>query len=395
MKTTIILANSNSQKVRVAAYCRVSKETEEQISSLSIQEECFRSMLENNIEYEFIDIFVDKGKSGLRKKNRTEFDRMVKLAKGKKIDLIYVKSISRLARNTVDLLETVKILRSKKVYFYFEIEKINTKDAGKDFILTLFAALAQEESMVKSQNTTWGIRTAMRNGDYKMKKVYGYNVINHELYINEKEAEVIKVIFYMYTTLKFGANKIAKVLETMEILSPGGCKKWNSKTIIEILKNETYKGDIILQKTFISDVITGKREVNNGQLDKFIYINDHAPIVDEEVFYKANELRMSKEFGNHKENQFKPQYLLSKLLKCGECGSNYARRIERGKIVYRCSNRMHHGIEKCPCSITLKENEILDDLSRHLNINNINEEKIKNCINSIIVYESHIEIFNK
>lgn len=391
MKITIIPAKTNKQTLKIAAYCRVSKSTEEQLNSIIVQKAYYEDFIHNLKDCEYAGVFVDIGKSGLRKKGREEFSRMIRLAKKKNIDLILVKSVSRLSRNTLDLLKIVQELRKREVYFYFEIEKIHTKDISKDMILTLLVAQAQEESMEKSKNITWGIRVAMRNGEYKMKKLYGFDVIDNRLCINTKEAEVVKMIFEMYANLNFGASKIIKVLEDKEILSPRGLKKWSCKSIIEILKNETYKGEIVLQKTFTKDTLSGKRESNKGQLEKYRYTNSHNQIVDEELFSRANELRLNKNFGNQKENQFKPQYILSKILKCGECGSNYSRRKERGKIVYRCSKRMHHGIDKCPTSVTLNENEVFGEIRKYLKVEDLNNIVIEDNIKSIIIYENFIE----
>ena len=384
VKVEKILANEKEDKLlRVAAYCRISKNVDEQLSSLENQIAHFKSYENKENSVELVEIFYDYGKSGLRKKGRNEYQRMLASAFNNKFDYILTKSVSRFSRNTLDILIDVRKLREKHVYVYFEKERIDTKRDDYEIILAIYASLSQEESMGISKNITWGIRAKMKRGELAVKSIYGYRKVNDELEIVEKEADVVKLIFHEYLrgrTLK----QIKELLKDFNIKSPSGKDKWDCKTINNMLSNEKYIGNVIQQKTFVSDTLTGKREINIGQIEKICIMNNHDSIISREDFEKVQELKKKRSRyivdrdGNKviRHNQYSSKSIYSNLLVCGYCRAPYRRRTERGKVVYRCATRMDKGRDKCPQSITLKE-EYLNDSINQIKNNDLNFDSLE------------------
>ena len=356
--------------LRVAAYCRVSTQLEQQESSFEAQKNYYTEKITNNPNWKLAGIYADDGISGTDMKKRDEFNRLLQDCEAGKIDMILTKSISRFARNTVDTLNTLRILRKKGVTVFFEKEHIDTHADNGEMIITVLSGLAQEESFNLSENTRWGIIRKFENGTIMLNhnRFMGYTKgKDGELAIVPEEAETVRLIFRMYLEGTSIAG-IKRHLEKEGILTVTGRKIWNEGTISKMLSNEKYMGDALLQKSYTADFLTKTRKKNNGEMRQYYITDNHEGIVAKEIYYavqrekqrraerrKPAVTRRTKE----KKKGYSSKYILSNLLVCGECGQPYRRitwtRNGVKRIVWRCSNRVEHGTEYCKNSPTLDE----------------------------------------
>ena len=351
---------------KVAAYCRVSTEQENQQNSYATQISYYTDYISSNPDWQLVGIFADEGISGTRTKNRTQFNRMIRMARRKKIDLILCKSISRFARNTVDCLDYVRELKSLGVTVIFEKENINTSSMSSEFAISLYASFAQAESESISKNVTWGIEKSFREGNvrYQFRQMLGYRLDeNGKPYIMDEEAEIIRFIFREYAEGKRSVE-IAKALMSMGAKRRNGSTEWTRNHVYQILRNEKYVGDAILQKTYTVNCITHDRKKNHGQKPMYLVQDCHDAIIDRKT-YDTVRLELEKRKrdarkGTRDKGRYVTKYCMSRLLICPYCGGFYKRTIwleKGGKIgVWRCKNRLD-GI-RCPKSSSYHE-EIL------------------------------------
>lgn len=277
--------NNTMRKMRVAAYCRVSTEEEEQQGSFETQKLYYTEKINSTSEWELAGIYADDGISGIHTKKRDGFNQMIQDCKKKKIDLILTKSISRFARNTLDSIQYVRMLKAIGIAVIFEKENINTSTMNSEMILTVLSAFAQAESESISQNVARGKRMGFRQGKFPFPygQILGYRKgLDGKPEVIPEEAEVIRMIFNSYLQ---GASllTIKKKLEAGGVLTARGNKKWSSESVQRILQNEKYCGDVLLQKTFIEDVLTGVSKKNTGQLPQYYIENNHEGIVADGV----------------------------------------------------------------------------------------------------------------
>ena len=309
---------------RVAAYCRVSTDLEEQESSLELQMDAYKKIIKNHAGWELAGIFVDEGLSGTSVEKRIEFQRMIQDAEDGKIDVILAKSISRFARNTQDALLYTRYLQKFGVSVFFEKEGIDTAGFSSEFMLTILAAFAQEESHSISENTKRGIRNRFKMGIPMWSEVYG---LKEGWQINEEEAKNIRLIFDLFTSDKTPAE-VADELNKRRIPTPGSTKKWNSKNVGRILTNEKYVGDVLMQKTYVNNFMEHKSLENSDALVEQYYKRDHHKgIVSREQFNKAQDLyAMINPFNGPL------QYPYFGFLKCPCCGNNMIKVMVGGSI---------------------------------------------------------------
>ena len=335
------------KRTRVAAYARVSTDKDEQQNSLEAQKDYFNMLIRSNVTWEFAGVYYDDGISGLTHKNRDGFNNMVEDALNGKIDLIITKSISRFARNTLDSLEVLRKLKDKGVGVYFQKENINTLDGKGEFVLTLMASFAQEESRSISENVTWGKRKSYAKGKVSVpfRHFLGFKRgKNGELKIDKKEARIIEFIYYM-TILDYSPAQIVSKLEEFNIPSPLGNDTWYNAQIKSTINNEKYKGDALLQKSFTIDYLTKEKKKNEGELPMYYVENNHDPIVSQSVASAAKK---------HMENKLertKRPWGLSEKIYCKECGSVFGSfrihpEFKGGKVAWRCNNK-YSSINKC------------------------------------------------
>ena len=357
---------------RVAAYCRVSTEEEEQQSSYEAQCSYYTDKIMTNPEWTMAGIFADEGISGTSTRKREEFNRMIRKCRQKKIDLILTKSISRFARNTVDCLKYVRVLKELGIGIYFEKENINTLDMDTELILTFMGAFAQSESESISANVRWGKRQAMKEGKVSVnfEKLYGYCVDETgQPQIDPVKGEAVRVIYEQYL-LGASLRMIKECLEEKQYPSPSKGGTWNIGQIRYILSNEKYCGDVLMQKTFIKDCLSKKAVKNTGQLPMYLVQNNHPAIVSRADFQTVQAELARRNATKSPSTKGAPtgrasyasKYALSERLICGECGTLYRRctwtyRGEK-RVVWRCVSRLDYGTKYCHNSPTMRESSL-------------------------------------
>ena len=369
-------AKEKVKKLRVAAYCRVSTETEEQNSSYEVQVAHYTEFIKKNAEWEFAGIFADDGISGTNTKKREEFNRMIDECMEGNIDLVITKSISRFARNTLDCLKYIRQLKDKNIAVFFEKENINTMDAKGEVLLTIMASLAQQESQSLSQNVKLGLQYRYQQGKVQVNhnRFMGYTKDEEgNLIIVPEEAEIIKRIYREYLEGKSLAG-IGRDLEKDGILTAAGKPRWRPETIKKILLNEKYIGDALLQKTFTVDFLTKKRVKNEGHVPQYYVENSHEAIIPKELFLQAQEElhRRNNIYTGADKNKrlYSSKYALSTITFCGDCGDIY-RRVYwnirgRKEFVWRCVTRIEQGPETCK-NRTVKEGDLYDAVMTAIN----------------------------
>ena len=391
-----------NKKLRVAAYCRVSTSGPEQLRSLEIQIKTYTKMIKGHPNWLFAGVFYDI-ESGLRRSGRKSLDKMLRKAAKGKIDYIITKSISRVSRDTLEVLKIIRFLRERGINMHFENEKLDSINADKEFEITLRGMLAQDESRNTSENIQWGFQRKFEKGDIftKYKSFMGYDCVDGEIVIVPEQAEVVRKIFDLYLQgLSFG--QIKSFLESQRIKTTTGKETWDAKTIQRMLTNEKYKGDTILQKTFTEDFMSGKKSKNIGQRNKYYVKDSHPAIISAEVFDKVQEEMakrsrfVSKEDGSVEisGSKYNSKYIWGNLLVCGDCGASYWRRTERGKVVWRCATRIEKGKEACLHSPTLDEGWIQDVLGQAVCQNEVyDESSIRNEVDKVRIFDTYIIIF--
>lgn len=369
--------------IRVASYCRVSTDNDEQLTSFESQKEYYTAKIMGNRHWIMAGIFADDGISATSSKKRPEFQKMLRKCKQGKIDLILTKSVSRFARNTLDCIGITRQLRELGVAVYFEKENINTLEMESEFVLTIMGSLAQAESESISKNVAMGKRQAMQSGkvNFQYSRIYGYERgEDDQPHIIREQAEVIRRIFNWYLS---GASviDIAQRLNEEMTPTPTGKSNWTDAAIRGLLKNEKYCGDVLQQKTFVADVISKRVIKNEGQLPKYLIRNYHEPIVSREIFYKVQtEVAKRKtkpaikKAANNGFSKYSGKYGLNEIMICAECGSAYRHRIwtkRSGKKVpvWRCINRLQNGARYCKASPTLQEYALQDAILRAIKEN--------------------------
>lgn len=378
MRVRIIEPMQKIQQVKklVCAYARVSTDNKSQGESLENQIQYYENIISNNPTYEYVGVYADKGITGTTgtTENRPEFQKMIQLCREGKVNLILTKSISRFARNTAVVLELVRELKGIGVEIRFEKENICTLSGDGELMLTVLSSFAQEESKNVSDNVKWRYRKKFEKGELIINttRFLGYDKDEYgDLIINLGEAEVVKRIFDEYLAGN-GSFKIAKLFNIEGILTVTG-SKWKDTSVSAILKNEKYKGDVMLQKTFIANHLTKRKKKNNGEMDSFYIKDNHPPIIKKDTWEQVQvEMRKRAEAkGNFKgSDKYQNRYSLSGMLCCSKCGATLKRRTWNSKasckkIVWQCSNYIKNG--KDACSGTTIDDEVISRL-------NINEE---------------------
>lgn len=371
---------SSLRQQRVAAYCRVSTEEEEQQSSYENQCNYYTDLIMKNPQWSMVGIFADEGISGTSAKKRDNFMRMIKSCRQKKIDLILTKSISRFARNTVDCLHYTRLLKGWGIAVYFEKENINTLQEDSEFLITLYGAFAQQEIESLSANVNWGIQQSMREGKVRIqyRNLYAYRQGSDGTpEIIPEQAEVVREIYARYLA---GASlrMIQDWLIENQIPNGRGQNDWTHVAIKGILTNEKYCGDVLMQKTYTPDCITHKSVKNRGERPMYLVQNNHPPIVDRGT-YDAVQAEMARRSALRSPSRKAPtgqscytsKYALSDRVFCGECGTRYKRttwsRNGKKRIVWRCVSRLDYGTKYCHNSPTVDEARLQSAILAALN----------------------------
>lgn len=357
------------ERFRVAAYCRVSTDDEDQIKSYNSMIRHYTDLIQSNKEYIFAGVYADRAITGTKVDKREEFQRLIQDCMDGKIDLIIAKSIPRFARNTLDTLKYVRMLKERNIAVYFEVEKINTLKDG-EFLMTILSSVAQQEVENTSAYVKKGLKMKMKRGElvgFQGCLGYDYDVNTKSISINEEGAKTVRYIFDRYVA-GAGSTMIARELNEQGILTIKG-NPWVSSSVMGIINNEKYKGDILLGKTFTVDPISKRRLDNLGEEDRYYIHNHHEGIVSEETFDRAQEIRNRRNGGRKhnvtpgKREKFSRQYAFSCMLECGFCGASLSRRrwhsnSKYKKTIWQCVKSTKNGKRFCPDSKGIPEQVI-------------------------------------
>ena len=337
MKITEITAEKKENKIqRLAAYCRVSSDSADQLHSFAAQLRYYSNYEKQHPEFELVGIYADEGLSGTSMKKRAEMNRLIQDCEQGKIDRVIVKSISRFARNTHDLLQTLRLLKSYGVTVFFEEQSIDTSQLNSEMFLTFPGMIAQQESESISGNMRWSYKKRMESGDFNCcAPAYGFDLVDGSLVINETEAVVVRRIFSMYLQ-GYGKQAIANKLNEESVPRRHGTKLWYAFGIDYMLNNERYMGDALLQKKYTTDTLPFKKVKNRGERPKYYVENANPAIVSRETYAAVQELQKSRQKNMSGK---KTSYPLSGMLRCPDCGRTYRRQLVRGKAYWMCSGR--------------------------------------------------------
>lgn len=383
------------RRKRVAAYARVSNGKEAMIHSLSAQISYYNSLIQKHSDWEFAGVYADEAISGT-KDNRAEFKRLMEDCRAGKIDMIIVKSISRMARNTLTLLQTVRELREMKIDVFFERENLHSSGVAGELLLTVLASFAQEESLSNSNNKLWQVRRDFKKGKPTWFHTYGYKWIDHRLYIIPEEAAVIRFIYQCYYE-GMGRVAIMKILMDLDI-PPRDGGIWYESAIAYILENEKYRGDMLLQKFYREDHISKKRRKNKGQRPQYYVSNSHEPIIQPWLFDEVQRIRKRRreKYFNIQDYQYQ-LYPFSGKIRCGMCGANFRRKTtasgtKYSKHVWICSDLNQLGKFYCP-SRYIPEDILMETTAQVLGIPEFDAEVFEDNIQRIVATDRNALLF--
>ena len=367
---------------RVAAYARVSIEKESMIESLAAQVSYYRSHIQRNPEWQYIGIYADEGITGT-KSDRPEFQRLIADCNAGLIDMVITKSLSRFSRNTVDTLNILRELKQKGVDVYFERENIHSSSGDGELMLTILSSFAQEESRSVSENCKWRIRKKMEQGEIVgLRAMYGYIIRGKEIQIETRQAEIVREIFGLYisgeSSVSIARNLNMRGEKTLTRVA------WTPKHVREILTNEKYTGNALLQKTYISDYLKKNKTRNRSKLPTFFVEQSHEAIIDMDTFKRAQEMLAC---ASQKYKPGKPvnaRYPFTGKIVCGFCGKNFQRKTTKGKISWLCATYLEHGKNACPAK-QIPEDTLLCAVAKTLGAESFDETSFFQQIDHIEV----------
>jgi DNA invertase Pin-like site-specific DNA recombinase len=335
------------QKRKVAAYCRVSTDHEDQANSFENQQRYFKQYIEHHPDWELFEVFADEGISGTSTKKRKEFNRMIACAKSGDFDLIITKEISRFARNTLDSIYYTRDLKKHGVGVIFMNDNINTLDGDAELRLAIMSSIAQEESRKTSERVKWGQKRQMEQGVVFGRSMLGYDVRDGKMFINEEGAKIVRLIFHKFVKEGKGTHVIARELRE-EGIEPMRVKEWQNTVILRIIRNEKYCGDLVQKKTYTPDFLSHEKKYNRGQ-EEFVILKDHhEPIISRELFEDANRILDEKSLSQEGKAKHSNRYPFSGKIKCGKCGASYVARYKTRKDgsrykAWRCYDGAKYG----------------------------------------------------
>ena len=348
-----------TEVIRVAAYCRVSTDKLDQANSLESQQRYFNEYIARNPLWELAEIYVDEGITGTNTFKRENFNRMVQDGKDGKFDMIITKEVSRFARNLLDSIAYTRELREYGIRLIFMNDNIDTDQPDHEFRLAMMASLAQEESRKTSERVKWGQRRRMEQGVVFGRDMLGYDVRDGKLIINEKGAEIVRLIFHKYLDEGKGCHVIANELREAGIKTSRFMKEWSYTVILRVLKNEKYCGDLVQQKTYTASYLSHKKKANNGELDYVVIKDHHEPIIPRERFEAAQRELSRRHNMHYTKNGFANRYAMSGKIICAECGSTFChsqKKCSNGTKYenWSCVTKDHKGKRK-----TLENGEVV------------------------------------
>lgn len=375
-------ATLHLKKKRIAAYARVSSGKDAMLHSLSAQVSYYSGLIQRHADWEFAGVYADEALTGT-KDTRTEFQRLLADCRTGKIDMVITKSISRFARNTVTLLEATRELKAIGVDVFFEEQNIHTLSGEGEMILTLLASVAQEESRTVSENCKWRIRRQFKNGELaRLRGMYGYRIHRGIVEIASEQAAVVRRIFREYVG-GTGSCVIARRLRE-EGIPPFGSGQWTQRRITDILKNEKYTGNALLQKKYVTDHLTKKLVRNKGRLPMYYAEGTHPAIIDQTIFDQAQTILAANAAKVQSRHTQPKRYPFSGLIVCGNCGKSYSRIQSRGKAYWVCDNYRQLG--KAVCFAKRIPEDMLTTLTAQiLGLDELDEKALEQQVSKIRV----------
>ena len=361
------------KKKRVAAYARVSSGKDAMLHSLSAQISYYSKMIQSHGDWEYVGVYADEALTGT-KENRENFQRLLEDCRSGKVDMVITKSISRFARNTIALLETVRELKSLGVDVYFEEQNIHTSSSEGELMLTILASYAQEESLSVSENMKWRIRRNFEDGKPWNGTIFGYRMKDSVYTVVPDEANIVKRIYREFLEGS-GANAIMRRLNEDGIPSRTG-KRWCQESVLKILKNYSYTGNLLLQKTYNENHLTKRKIINNGERPQYHVSDAHEAIIDIDTYESVqNELVRRAEYYAPKKKEY-GKYPFSGLIVCGVCGKKYRRKTTASGIKWVCTTYNNHG--KNACASKAIPERVLYDLTADVTIGDLTAIQAEN-----------------
>lgn len=388
-----------TKMVKVAIYCRVSTDKDDQTNSFESQQRYFREYIYQHPDWELYEIYADKGITGTSTKKRVKFNQMINDAHMGKFHIIITKEVSRFSRNILDTISYTRELKALGIYIIFLNDGIVTSDADAELKLSIIGSLAQEESRKTSARVKWGQARRMEQGVVFGHSMIGYDVKDGKMTINPEGAEIVKLIFHKYGNEKKGTSVIARELREAGCKNYTGNTKWSNSHIIKILKNEKYIGDLIQKKTITPDYLTHAKKYNHGEEELICIENHHEPIIDRALWNLVQEQlakrNLHADYGKGHSNR----YVFSGKIKCGECGSSFVSRQRKRKdgstykrwgcIKATKEGRIHQDSNgnKIGCDIgrQIRDELALDMLKQSLSTIQMDKNRIINNVVSIIM----------
>lgn len=373
---------------KVAAYARVSSGKDAMLHSLAAQVSYYSDYIGKHPEWEYKGVFADEAITGT-KEARPGFQQMLDECRAGNIEIIITKSISRFARNTVTVLQSVRELKALEVDIFFEEQNIHSLSAEGELMLTILSSFAQEESRSVSENVKWRVRKDFREGKVSGMTMLGYHLVDGILTIIPEEAEAVKAIFEDYLS-GMGIDSLVKKYRKQGI-------KLSRTGVAEMLRNEKYQGDMLLQKSFVSDHITKRKVRNIGQLPQYYVTDSHSAIISKEMFAEVR-AEVARRSANHRpKTPQEPRYLFTGIIRCGKCGRPYRRKhflagTKYQKIVWICPTFDQLGKDECD-SQQIPDDILMAKTTELLQLRELDETTLRTCISEILVPGHHLLVY--
>ena len=364
--------------IKVASYCRVSTDSEDQANSFESQQRYFREYIERHPEWELYEVYADEGITGTSTKKRTQFNRMINDAYLGRFKLIITKEVSRFSRNLLDTIAYTRELKSRGIGVIFMNDGFTSLDPDSELRLSIMGSIAQEESRKTSSRVKWGQTRQMERGVVFGTSLLGYDVEDGKLTINPEGAEVVRLIFHKYAVEKKGTSIIARELREAGFKTYSDNVLWNSSHIVRILRNEKYVGDLVQKKTITLDYLTHAKKTNNGEEEMITITDHHKPIIDRELWDIAQQELQKRNRNNNQNNGHSNRHIFSGKMVCGECGSRFISRSKTRKSGtsykrWSCYTAATHGVKSvdsqgnligCDIGKTIRDDLALEALTK-------------------------------
>lgn len=374
--------------IKVASYCRVSTDKDDQANSFENQQRYFREYIESNPDWELYEVYADEGITGTSTKKRTQFNRMMNDAYEGKFQLIITKEVSRFSRNILDTIRYTRELKAMGIGVQFLTDRINTLEPEAEMLLAYVASMSQEESRRTSTRVVWGQTRQMERGVVFGQSMLGYDVKDGKLTINPEGAEIVNLIFQKYAVEQMGTSEIARFLTENGYRTYRGSAKWKSNTVVKILKNEKYVGDLVQKKTYTPDFLTHEKKTNKGQVPLIRMKNHHEPIISREIWNLAQERLERNNKHSQGDSGHSNRYVFSGKIKCGECGASFVGRfkyLKDGTKVRRwsCGTAASEGTRGCDVGKIIRDDDAMNMLKTALGSLHMDRDAIVSNVTSL------------